>query len=253
MRCHKCNPFFNFLAQVFKNIAAFIKYIFGKDKKFARQIRRITGFYPYNKDLYQTALTHRSLSARTSTGFMINNERLEFLGDSVLDLLIGEYLYKRFSNEQEGFLTQLRSRIVNGDNLTELSKQIGLDLLVKTSVKSHSSNIHLYGDAFEAFLGAVYLDRGFSQAGKFIYKRIMPKYLNIFELEHQNTNYKSQLIEWGQKNKNEIEFATDVEYPGSRYFVSYVRINGENYGSGIGISKKEAEQKASKVALSKLS
>ena len=244
MRCHKCNPFFNFLAQVFKNIAAFIKYLFGKDKKFARQIRRITGFYPYNKDLYQTALTHRSLSARTSTGFMINNERLEFLGDSVLDLLIGEYLYKRFSNEQEGFLTQLRARIVNGDNL---------DLIVKTSVKSHSSNIHLYGDAFEAFLGAVYLDRGFSQAGKFIYKRIMPKYLNIFELEHQNTNYKSQHIEWGQKNKNEIEFATDVEYPGSRYFVSYVRINGENYGSGIGISKKEAEQKASKVALSKLS
>ena len=229
-----------------------ITYIFGKDKEFARKIRRITGFYPYNINLYNTAVTHRSLSDKTSTGFLINNERLEFLGDSVLDLLIGEYLYKRFTNEQEGFLTQLRARIVNGDNLTELSKQIGLDMLVKTSVKSHSSNIHLYGDAFEAFLGAVYLDRGFRQAGKFLYKRIMPKYLNIFELEHQNTNFKSQLIEWGQKNKNEIEFVTDLESPTSKYFVSYVRINGQNFGSGIGISKKEAEQKASKVALNKI-
>lgn len=237
---------------MFKNFIAFIKYIFGKDKEFARKIRRITGFYPYNINLYNTAVTHRSLSDKTSTGFLINNERLEFLGDSVLDLLIGEYLYKRFTNEQEGFLTQLRARIVNGDNLTELSKQIGLDMLVKTSVKSHSSNIHLYGDAFEAFLGAVYLDRGFRQAGKFLYKRIMPKYLNIFELEHQNTNFKSQLIEWGQKNKNEIEFVTDLESPTSKYFVSYVRINGQNFGSGIGISKKEAEQKASKVALNKI-
>ena len=236
---------------MFKNFIAFIKYIFGKDKEFARNIRRITGFYPYNINLYNTAVTHRSLSDKTSTGFLINNERLEFLGDSVLDLLIGEYLYKRFTNEQEGFLTQLRARIVNGDNLTELSKQIGLDMLVKTSVKSHSSNIHLYGDAFEAFLGAVYLDRGFRQAGKFLYKRIMPKYLNIFELEHQNTNFKSQLIEWGQKNKNEIEFVTDLESPTSKYFVSYVRINGQNFGSGIGISKKEAEQTASKVALNK--
>lgn len=237
---------------MFKNFIAFIKYIFNKDKQFAREIRRITGFYPYNMDLYNTAVTHRSLSDKTSTGFLINNERLEFLGDSVLDLLIGEYLYKRFTNEQEGFLTQLRARIVNGDNLTELSKQIGLDMLVKTSVKSHSSNIHLYGDAFEAFLGAVYLDRGFRQAGRFLYKRIMPKYLNIFELEHQNTNFKSQLIEWGQKNKNEIEFVTDLESPTSKYFVSYVRINGQNFGSGIGISKKEAEQKASKVALNKI-
>lgn len=237
---------------MFKNFIAFIKYIFSKDKQFAREIRRITGFYPYNMDLYNTAVTHRSLSDKTSTGFLINNERLEFLGDSVLDLLIGEYLYKRFTNEQEGFLTQLRARIVNGDNLTELSKQIGLDMLVKTSVKSHSSNIHLYGDAFEAFLGAVYLDRGFRQAGRFLYKRIMPKYLNIFELEHQNTNFKSQLIEWGQKNKNEIEFVTDLESPTSKYFVSYVRINGQNFGSGIGISKKEAEQKASKVALNKI-
>ncbi|MBO7141614.1 MAG: ribonuclease III [Bacteroidales bacterium] len=237
---------------MFKNIAAFIKYLFGKDKDFARKIRRITGFYPCNMELYKTAVTHRSLSDKTSTGFLINNERLEFLGDSVLDLLIGEYLYKRFAHEQEGFMTQLRARIVNGENLTELSIHIGLDKLVKTSVKSHNANIHLYGDAFEAFLGAIYLDRGFRQAGRFLYKRIMPKYLNIFELEHNNTNFKSQLIEWGQKNKHEIEFATDLESPTSKYFVSYVRINGENYGSGIGISKKEAEQKASKVALNKI-
>ncbi|MCQ2975335.1 MAG: ribonuclease III [Bacteroidales bacterium] len=238
---------------MFTDIWSFIKYLFRPNKQFIRQIRRITGFYPNHLEYYRTAIIHRSVSKKTETGFLINNERLEFLGDSVLDLLIGEYLYKKFPNEQEGFLTQLRSRIVNGENLTELSKHIGLDHLIKTSVKGHNNNVHLYGDAFEAFLGAVYLDRGFKKAGKYIIKRIMPKYLNIFELEHNNYNFKSQLIEWGQKNKREVTFVTDIESPGSRYFVSYIKIDGQNSGSGIGISKKEAEQKAAKVALNKVS
>lgn len=236
---------------MFTDFWSFIKFIFRPDKKFVLAIRRITGFYPNNLDLYKVALIHRSKSIRNG-GQMINNERLEFLGDSVLDLLIGEYLYKKFPNQQEGYLTQTRSRIVNGDNLSTLTKHIGLDKLVKTNVKASSKGVHLYGDAFEAFLGAVYLDRGFKKAGKYIYKRIMPNYLNIVELEHHNCNYKSQMIEWGQKNKRQVEFMTELDAPGSKYFLSLVVVNGVEMGSGVGISKKEAEQQAAKMCLERL-
>lgn len=236
---------------MFTDFLSFIKFIFRPEKKFVLEIRRITGFFPNNLDLYKVALIHRSKSIRKG-GQMINNERLEFLGDSVLDLLIGEYLYKKFPNRQEGYLTQTRSRIVNGENLTSLTKHIGLDKLVKTNVKAGAKGVHLYGDAFEAFLGAVYLDRGFKKAGKYIYKRIMPNYLNIVELEHHNFNYKSQMIEWGQKNKRQVVFDTALDAPGSKYFLSLVVINGEEMGSGVGISKKEAEQLAAKMCLERL-
>jgi ribonuclease-3 len=234
---------------VFTDLLSFLKFIFRPDKKFVLAIRRITGFFPNRLEYYKTALIHRSRSIKTTGGFYVNNERLEFLGDSVLDLLIGEYLYKKFPNEQEGFLTQCRSRIVNGENLTELTKHIGLDKLVRTNVKKDIHGVHLYGDAFEAFLGAVYLDRGFKKAGKYIIDRIMPKYLNIVELEHHNYNYKSQLIEWSQKHKKTVVFETDLDAPGSKYFISILKVGNREMSSGIGSSKKEAEQKAAHKCL----
>jgi ribonuclease-3 len=237
---------------VFTDLLSFFKFIFRSDKKFVLELRRITGFFPNHLEFYKTALIHRSKSIRKRGGFMVNNERLEFLGDSVLDLLIGEYLYKKFPEEQEGFLTQCRSRIVNGENLTELTKHIGLDKLVKTNVKTNAQGVHLYGDAFEAFLGAVYLDRGFKKAGRYIIDRIMPKYLNIVELEHHNCNYKSQMIEWGQKHKKTVVFETDLDAPGSKYFVSTLKIGDNEMTIGIGSSKKEAEQKAARMCLEKL-
>lgn len=237
---------------MFTDLLSFLKFLFRSDKKFVLEIRRITGFFPNRLEYYKTALIHRSRSLRKQDGFYINNERLEFLGDSVLDLLIGEYLYKKFPEEQEGFLTQCRSRIVNGENLTELTKHIGLDKLVRTNVKNGLHGVHLYGDAFEAFLGAVYLDRGFKKAGKYIINRIMPKYLNIVELEHHNYNYKSQMIEWGQKHKKTVAFETDIDAPGSKYFVSILKVGDTEMSSGIGNSKKEAEQKAAHVCLRKL-
>lgn len=237
---------------MFTDVLSFIKFIFRPDKKFVLAIRRITGFYPNHLEYYKTAIIHRSKSKKMRNGFLVNNERLEYLGDSVLDLLIGEYLYKKFPFKQEGYLTQCRSRIVNGENLSELAKHIGLDKLVKTNVKTNSKGVHLYGDAFEAFLGAVYLDRGFKAAGKFIYSRIMPNYLDVVELEHHNYNYKSQMIEWGQKNRRDVVYDTSLDAPGSRYFLSIVTIDGKEMGSGVGISKKEAEQCASKMCLEKL-
>ncbi len=236
----------------FTGLVAFFKYVFRLDRKFPRSIKEITGYYPNHLDFYKTALIHRSKSMKAKGGFLVNNERLEYLGDSVLDLLIGEYLYKKFPKKQEGYLTQCRSRIVNGENLTELSKHLGLDKLVKTNVKTSVKGVHLYGDAFEAFLGALYLDRGFKVAGKFIYKTVLPKYLDVVELEHHNHNYKSQMIEWGQKNRRTVSFDTSIDAPGSRYFLSLVKIDGQEMGSGVGISKKEAEQLASKMCLEKI-
>ncbi|MCR5454172.1 MAG: ribonuclease III, partial [Bacteroidales bacterium] len=166
----------------FTGLVAFFKNIFRLDKKFSKTIRKITGYYPNHLDYYKTALIHRSKSLKAKGGFLVNNERLEYLGDSVLDLLIGEYLYKKFPKQQEGYLTQCRSRIVNGEKLSEVSKHLGLDKLVKTNVKANAKGVHLYGDAFEAFLGALYLDRGFKVAGKFIYKTILPNYLDVVEL-----------------------------------------------------------------------
>ncbi|MCR5455023.1 MAG: ribonuclease III, partial [Bacteroidales bacterium] len=116
----------------------------------------------------------------------------------------------------------------------------------------NAKGVHLYGDAFEAFLGALYLDRGFKVAGKFIYKTILPNYLDVVELEHHNHNYKSQMIEWGQKNRRTIFFDTSIDAPGSRYFLSLVQVDGTEMGSGVGVSKKEAEQLASKMCLEKL-
>ena len=237
---------------MFNGFWAFIKYAIRPDKKFASAIKRITGFYPNHLEYYKTALIHRSRSLKAKGGFLVNNERLEFLGDSVLDLLIGEYLYKKFPKKQEGYLTQCRSRIVNGENLSELTKHIGLDKLVKTNVRTSIKGVHLYGDAFEAFLGALYLDRGFEVAGKFIYSNILPNYLDVVELEHHNHNYKSQMIEWGQKNRRNVVFDTELDAPGSRYFLSLVVVDGKEMGSGVGISKKEAEQHASKMCLEKL-
>lgn len=237
---------------MFADIRAYVKYLFRSDKKQAREIKRICGFYPDKLYLYKTALIHRSASQKTKEGTLINNERLEFLGDSVLDLIIGEYLYKKYPGENEGFLTQFRSRIVNGENLSEITKHTGLAQLVITNVKPNSNGIHLYEDAFEAILGAIFLDRGIERAKEFIIKHILTDYLNMFELEHNNSNYKSRLIEWGQKNKKNVIFHTDLETPGSKYFVSFIRVEGQTLGSGIGISKKEAEQKAAKVGLAQI-
>lgn len=236
----------------FTGLVAFFKYVFRLDKKFPRAIKEISGYYPNHLEYYKTALIHRSRSLKAKGGFLVNNERLEFLGDSVLDLLIGEYLYKKFPDKQEGYLTQCRSRIVNGERLTEITKHLGLDKLVKTNVKTSTNGVHLYGDAFEAFLGALYLDRGFRVAGKFIYSNILPNYLDVVEIEHHNHNYKSQMIEWGQKNRYNVIFNTSLDAPGSRYFLSLVTIDGKEMGSGVGVSKKEAEQLASKMCLEKL-
>ena len=220
-------------------------YLFRK-KKFYGLFYSDLGFVPQNEELFRLALIHRSASTYKK-GFAINNERLEFLGDAVLGAIVAEMLYKFFPNKGEGFLTQLRSKIVSRESLNALAIKLGLDkeVIAKADL---SRNKHIYGDVFEAFIGAIYLDQGYQLTKKFIERHIFPKYIDIAELVENDTNYKSQLVEWAQKNKKNLIFDTREQDGSLRglIFVSEISIEGEKLGEGTGRSKKEAEQKAAR-------
>jgi ribonuclease-3 len=188
-------------------------------------------------------------------GKSINNERLEYLGDAILGAVVAEYLYNRFPHRGEGFLTQMRSKLVNRIFLSNLMKEINLDQFVVTRTTSNSVNTSIYGDAFEAFIGAIYLDKGYEKTKYVIIKRILNVYVDLNLVEELDTNYKSQLIEWGQKNKQEVNFETkEQEDTKNKHnlFISIVEIENEIKGKGKGISKKEAQQNAAHEALKKI-
>jgi ribonuclease III len=218
------------------------------NKEFKKKLREILGFYPADLSLYQVALTHKSASY-TLNGEKVNNERLEFLGDSILDAVISDYLYKTYPNEREGFLTEMRSKIVNGEKLRELAVQIKLDQFVvqKNSMVTTSSRI--FEDAFEALIGAIYIDKGYWKVYDFISEKIIETHIDLKQLENVNQNYKSQLIEWSQKTKNPIEFSSSNEIDDLQLFSSVVIFNDSVIGIGKGSSKKEAEQNAAHEAL----
>ncbi len=210
------------------------------------------GFVPNNKGLYRLALLHKSASKVTAGGGVLNYERLEFLGDAVLGAIVAELLYKFFPNQDEGFLTRVRSKVVSRESLNELAINIGLDkeVVAKSDI---SHNKHIYGDVFEAFVGAIFLDQGFAKTKRFIEKFIFPNFFDIKNLVAVDTNYKSRLIEWGQKNKAEVLFLTEEVYRRRQNrFSCIVTVAGEEKGRGDGSSKKEAEQHAAKVVVDAL-
>ena len=229
-----------------------IKLFSSKRKEFYLFLKDLLGFYPGNTRLYDIAFVHRSASMTDSLGNPINNERLEYLGDAILGAVVAEFLYNRFPQRGEGFLTQMRSKLVNRAFLSELMKELGLDQFVKSRTIGNTVASSIYGDALEAFIGAIYLDKGYEKARYVIVKRILNEYVDLNKVEESDTNYKSQLIEWGQKNKQEINFQTDEEEtPNNKLnlFVSTVEIENEVKGKGYGISKKESQQNAAKEAL----
>lgn len=232
-----------------------IKLFFSQRKEFYLFLKSITGFYPVRLRLYDIAFIHRSVSVVDSHGYIVNNERLEYLGDAVLGAVIADYLYNRFPHKDEGFLTQLRARIVNRGYLTQLALRTGLDRFMESNAKISNETSHIYGDVFEALIGAIYLDKGYETTRTFILKKIMAEYVDIEELESLDTNYKSRLIEWGQKNKTKIGFDTKAN-PNPKspnlLFISEAFIEDVLMGKGEGTSKKEAQQKASEDALKKL-
>lgn len=213
------------------------------------------GFYPHNIQVYEQALLHKSTAIRSEEGHWLNNERLEFLGDAVLNSVVGDIVYRYFDGKKEGFLTSTRSKIVQRDTLNKLAVEIGLDKLVKYGCRSSSHNNYIYGNAFEALVGAIYIDRGYACCQQFIEKRIIDKYINLEKMSRKEVNFKSRLIEWGQKYKFELSFELiDQHYDNDNnpVFQSEVLIEGIPAGSGVGYSKKESQQLAAHDALTRI-
>lgn len=220
---------------------------FGKDKAFYAAIDDMFGFIPNNIELYKLALIHKSASVVLDNGQHINNERLEFLGDAVLESVSSDYLFIEFPDKNEGFLTQLRSKMVSRQTLNEVAKRIGLDDYVITHSSNNLSQKHIYGDAFEAMMGAIYLDQGYDFVNRLLINRIFVDYIKVGSLLESETDFKSRLIEWCQKNHHTIHFATshDKTYSSTHpFFYSKVLIDNMEVGYGAGDSKKEAEQRA---------
>lgn len=183
-----------------------IRLLFRKDRRSYLCFYKILGFFPHNIQIYQQALLHKSTSIRSEKGRPLNNERLEFLGDAILDAIVGDIVYKHFEGRREGFLTNTRSKIVQRETLNKLAVEIGLDKLVKYSTRSSSHNSYMYGNAFEAFIGAIYLDQGYDRCKLFMEEKIFKNYIDLDKMSRKEVNFKSKLIEWSQKNKMEVSF-----------------------------------------------
>jgi len=216
---------------------------------------KILNFYPYHITLYEQAVLHKSSSIKLKDGRWINNERLEFLGDAILDAIVADIVFKEFEYKKEGFLTNMRSKIVQRETLNKLALDLGLDKLIKTSARTSTHKTHMYGNALEALIGAIYLDQGYRIAKRFVHERLIKELLNMENVLQQEINFKSKLIEWSQKNKIPIEFRLLNSYTdelNNPVFISSVFIYDIEGGTGKGFSKKESHQKAAEEALLKI-
>lgn len=232
-----------------------IRLLFRKDRESYFCFYKILGFFPRNIRFYQQALLHKSTSVRSEKGRPLNNERLEFLGDAILDAIVGDIVYKHFEGRREGFLTNTRSKIVQRETLNKLAVEIGLDKLVKYSTRSSSHNSYMYGNAFEALIGAIYLDQGYERCKQFMEEKILKNYIDLDKMSRKEVNFKSKLIEWSQKTKMEVSFELIEQFLDQDYnpmFHTEVRIEGLSAGTGTGYSKKESQQNAAQMALKKI-
>jgi ribonuclease-3 len=238
------------------NIIDRIRLPFRKEKELFSSLKDILGFYPHNINLYKQALLHKSMGRRNEKGRPLNNERLEFLGDAVLSAVVGDIVFRHFEGKREGFLTNTRSKLVSRNTLGKLAQEMGIDQLVKSSDHSTSHNSYKNGNAFEALVGAIYLDRGYDACMRFVEKRILAQVINIDKVAYKEVNFKSKLLEWSQKNRVRMEFRdleqTKDSQTGSPVFTTQVFIEGVEGCKGTGYSKKESHQNASKETLQRL-
>lgn len=221
---------------------------FGRDKTYYRIVDDLFGFVPHNIELYKLALIHKSASLVLDDGRQINNERLEYLGDAVIEAVSSDYIYIEFPDEQEGFMTQMRSKIVSRQSLNGIAERIGLDRYIISNSSGNCTQKHISGDAFEAMMGAIYLDQGYEFVNRLLINRIFYHYLDLDDLTESETDFKSRLIEWCQKNHHSIAFRSGLSRSaGMRpQFHATVYIDGLETGHGTGGSKKEAEQEAAR-------
>jgi ribonuclease-3 len=236
---------FNYLAHLFK-----------KDKDFYFKLIGIIGFLPSKISLYKIAFTHKSVTGSGGSKSSYNNERLEYLGDAVLGAIVAEYIYKEFGHENEGFMTKLRARIVKRKHLNSTAIKMGIPMMINSNLHTANMSKHLYGNALEALFGAIYIDKGYRTAARFFRRRMVKKHIDFSILSIKDSDYKSQLIEWSQKQKKEVVFSSNEEYDPEKKaptFEAIVEIDHLESGRGKGDSKKEAEQQAAKVAMKEIS
>ena len=237
------------------NIIDRIKLPFRKEKELYVALYNIIGFYPHDISLYKLALMHKSMYKRNAKGKPVNNERLEFLGDAVLDAAVGDIVYRHFPGKREGFLTNTRSKLVQRETLGRLAQEMGITQLILSSGRSMSHNSYMGGNAFEALVGALYLDRGYDACMQFLQKRILNQMINIDKVAYKEVNFKSKLIEWAQKNRVRLDFRLVEQHKdnnGSPVFTYMVEMEGVDGCDATGYSKKESQQMASKRTLEKL-
>ncbi|MCK9291990.1 MAG: ribonuclease III [Bacteroidales bacterium] len=227
-----------------------VRIYFSSDRRLAQSIKNIFGFVPGNIFLYQLACRHRSAANETINGYRLSNERLEYLGDAILNAVIADYLFKKFPYKNEGFLTEMRSRIVSRNSLNRLSQKLGLDQWIHLHGEHKNTFRSANGDAFEAFIGAIYIDKGYQFTRNIVIRRIIDVHIDIDTLQKSEFNFKSKLLEWGQKEKRSIEFIVAAEI-GEGYKKQYlieVHVDGENISEAKDFSIKGAEQLAAEKA-----
>lgn len=234
-------------------ISQIYKLYLSSDRKYVSSLKNLLGFVPGNLRLYRMAFRHRSVAVEVKNGAKNSNERLEFLGDAILGAVIAELLFKMYPYKDEGFLTEMRSKIVSRSNLNQLARRLGLDELIEFDTRILSNNNKqgsLLGDTFEAMIGAVYLDKGYNFTRSFLISRIIKPHIDIHTLEQTETNFKSKLIEWCQRHGKDVTFELipNSEGENSKLFTIQVNVDGEVCGIGRDYNKKNAEKLAAEKA-----
>ena len=234
-----------------------IRLLFRKDRESYFVLRRILGFFPRRIDYYNQALRHKSVYLHANDSKCAHNERLEFLGDAILGAVVGDVVFHHFEGKREGFLTNVRSKLVKRDTLNRVAVEIGLDKLIQCAAPTHSHNSYMCGNAFEAFIGAIYLDRGYAYCDRFIRQRILHRLLDIDKVANEEVNFKSKLIEWCQKRRVQVTFELVSQHRIRReayspVFETRVLLEGIVCGEGKGYSKKESQQRAAGIAIKRV-
>lgn len=219
-----------------------------EDEEFYYELKALLNFKPIVLNHYKKAFIHRSLKMIDDKGKPINYERLEFLGDAILGSVIASYLYKEAPRGNEGYLTQMRSKVVSRENLNKLGKELDLIRFVKSNINQNQVGENIHGNIFEALVGAIYLDRGYNYCHQFIYDQVIFPYVDLQQLENKITSYKGFIIEWCQKTKRKYTFESyeDSGNQNQKHFSVRVIIDGQKIAKGRATSKKKAEEMAAK-------
>ncbi len=219
-----------------------------EDEDFYYELKNLLNFKPVKLNHYKKAFTHRSLKIVDKKGKPINYERMEFLGDAILGSVIASYLYKESPKGNEGYLTQMRSKVVSRTNLNQLGRDLDLIRFVKSNVSKNQVGDNIHGNIFEALIGAIYLDRGYNYCHQFIYEQIITPYVDLERLEGKISSYKGLIIEWCQKTKRKYKFESyeDTGKQSTKHFSVRITIDGQKIAKGRATSKKKAEEMAAK-------